>query len=178
LSVPIIAHYQPTPVVQPAVGPLHLPTPLADLMDLRRSPWPAPTVGPLTARDRRADTSTPQLTPKLSAIVPLISSQAIRALPGTPSGAWHPPLVHYLRPHCHLGHMSSRYHESQGPSLTLCQHVDRRTLTFPTLGYVFSPFLAGTKLPFRACLRSWHASQPTDHEVDHGHTDHGFAGLG
>lgn len=29
-----------------------------------------------------------------------------------------------------------------------------------------------------ACPRSWHASQPTEHEVDHGHTDHGVAGLG
>jgi CheY-like chemotaxis protein len=29
----------------------------------------------------------------------------------------------------------------------------------------------------RACLRSWHASQPTDHEVNHGHADHSFTGL-
>jgi hypothetical protein len=30
----------------------------------------------------------------------------------------------------------------------------------------------------RACLRRYHASQAPDHEVDHGHLDHGFAGLG
>ena len=30
----------------------------------------------------------------------------------------------------------------------------------------------------RGCLRSWHANQPTAHEVDHGRPAHGFAGLG
>jgi hypothetical protein len=35
----------------------------------------------------------------------------------------------------------------------------------------------GNWVGLRACLRSWHASQPTDHEVNHGHADHGFTGL-
>ena len=29
----------------------------------------------------------------------------------------------------------------------------------------------------RACLRRYQASQAAHHEVDHGHADHGFAGL-
>jgi pyruvate dehydrogenase complex dehydrogenase (E1) component len=31
---------------------------------------------------------------------------------------------------------------------------------------------------FRACLRRYHASQATDHQVDHGDADHGLTGVG
>jgi hypothetical protein len=36
------------------------------------------------------------------------------------------------------------------------------------------------EVPFtlRGCLKTCQTSQATDHEMDHGHTDHGFAGLG
>jgi hypothetical protein len=30
----------------------------------------------------------------------------------------------------------------------------------------------------RACLRRYHASQATDHQVDHGDADHGLTGVG
>jgi len=87
------------------------------------------------------DTLLPQLSPKLSTVIALVSSQAIRVLLGTPSGTWHSHLVHNLHPYGDLGYISSRHLESQGQSLTLSQHVDRAALAFPTISYVFSPFV-------------------------------------
>jgi hypothetical protein len=67
------------------------------------------------------------------------------------------------------------------PILQETDFVFHDSVTFHATNRVFNPNSDGRNATIgrllRACLRSWHASQPTDHEVNHGHADHGFTGL-
>ncbi len=160
MSVPVVAHHQAAPVVQPAVAPLHLPSRLAGLMYLRGTARPTTAVGPFPAGDRGLNPPSAPLVTEFSTIIALVCSQAGWALLGSPLRAWHPHPVHHFHPDGNLSHVGRGHQEGHGQAVAFGEQVDRAALALPAIGYIISPFLAGTKLPsrnawFQSSLPCW-----------------------
>jgi hypothetical protein len=149
VGIPVVPGDQPTPVVQPAMTPFHFPAELADVMNLRGTARLTTAVGPLSPRYGGLNPPSSQSTSEISTVIALVSSQTGRTFLGTSLRSRHPHPVYYLQPHGDLSHISRRHQKSQGQAITFSEQMDSAALAFPAIGYVLSPFLAGTKLPSR-----------------------------
>jgi hypothetical protein len=149
LGVPVVPSDQPPPVVQPTVAPLHLPARLADLMSLGRPARFALAVGPYPLGHRRLNQPSPQPLPELRAVIALVGSQAGRSLLGASLGTGHSHPVPHFQSHGDLSHVGRCHQKGQRQAITFGHQMNRATFALMAIGDIFSPFLAGTKLPSR-----------------------------
>lgn len=149
MGIPVIPSNQPTPVVQPAMTPFHLPAEFTGLMGLRRTTRLAAAFRPFPAGYGRLNPPLPQSVSEISAVIALIGTQAGRAFLGTSLRPGHTDSVHHLQPYGNFRDISCGHQESQGQSCAFGHQVNRAAFAFPAIGNVLSPFLAGTKLPSR-----------------------------
>lgn len=145
--MPIVASHQSTPFVLPAVAPLHLPARLPSPMGLWEKSRPTSAMGPFPLGRRRLNPPASHFTPEVRPVIAIVSSQADRTFLGTALGSRNPRPVHHFQPHGDLGHVGRRHRICQGQAIAFGQQMDRAALALPAIGYILSPFLAGTKLP-------------------------------
>ena len=89
VRVPVIPGDQSSPVVQPAVAPLHLPATLANWMHLGKSTRPGTTVLQLPLRYGWLNASPAKLPAEVGAVVTFVSGQASGALARSALRPWH-----------------------------------------------------------------------------------------
>jgi hypothetical protein len=90
-----------------------------------------------------------QLVSERSTIIALVGCQASWTFLTAPLRPRHPNPVHHPQPYGDLSHISRGYQKSQRQAITFSQQMDSAALAFPAIGDIFTPFLAGTKLPSR-----------------------------
>ena len=129
--------------------PFHLPAELADLMNLWGTARLTTAVGPFSPRYGGLNPPPSQFMSAISTVITLVSSQTGRTFPGTPVRSGHPYPVYYYQPHVDFSHIGRGHQKSQGQAAGFSEQMDSAALTFSAIGYVLSPFLAGTKLPSR-----------------------------
>jgi hypothetical protein len=129
--------------------PFHLPTRLADLVSLWGTTRSMATFGPFSLGYRRLNPPSPQFISEVSAVIAFVRCQAGGTFLGTPLRSRNPHPVHYFHPHRDLGDVGRSHQICQRQAIAFGQQMDRAAFAFPAIGNVFSPFLAGTKLPSR-----------------------------
>ncbi len=108
---------------------------------------------PLPPWNGGLNTSPTKLPPEISAVIALVSSQANWTLARSPLRSRHLHPVHHLQPHGDLSHIGCSNQKSQWQSITFRNQVYGAAFAFPAVGYILTPFLAGTKLPSRKAWR-------------------------
>jgi hypothetical protein len=131
------------------VTSLYFPATPANWMHLGKSTRPATTVLPLPLRYGWLHPSSAQLPSEVGAVVALVSSQAGWALARSALRPGHSYLVYHLKSHGDLGYIGTSHQKSQGQSIAFRHQGDGAAFALPAIGNIFTPFLAGTKLPSR-----------------------------
>jgi hypothetical protein len=86
----------------------------------------------------RLNASPPQLSPEISAVVALVSSQASWALARSPLWSGHLHLVDDLKPYGDLGYIGCCHQKSQWQSIAFSHQMDGTAFAPPAVGYILA----------------------------------------
>lgn len=156
MQVTIIAHDQTTAIIHPTEATLDFPAlTVACSGTQRTTALRLLAFAPFKGGDRRLDTTTTQLAPKVRTIIGFVSHQFLWTGLGTPAFARNRDgLQRRFRQREFMG-LGTGHMQANRQTAALDDRHDLRAFANLGLAYAIAPFLAGTKLPSKkACVHS------------------------